>query len=42
MRSVLALVFLGNFAADGALADSTLLHAKPADAMAFIKTLERQ
>ena len=42
MRSVLALVLLGNFAADVALADSTLLHAKPAAAMAFIKTLERQ
>lgn len=42
MRPVLALVIVVSFAADVALADSTLLHAKPATAMAFIKTLERQ
>jgi hypothetical protein len=41
MRPVLALVLFGSFAADAALADSTLLHAKPATAMAFLKTLER-
>jgi hypothetical protein len=42
MHSILASVLLGSFFVNCALADATLLYAKPATAMAFIKSLEQQ